>query len=160
MKETEVYGMKYEPKEKEYNQYVETVTPTSNSFRNCLWAFLVGGLICTIGQGLFNLLQYFGWNKNDSSSYVSVILVLISVILTGFNLYKKIAKYGGAGALVPITGFANGVCAPVIEFQTEGEVFGKGVKCFTIAGPVIMYGIFVSWGLGVIYWICKRAGWV
>ena len=86
--------------------------------------------------------------------------VLISVILTGFNLYKKIAKYGGAGALVPITGFANGVCAPVIEFQTEGEVFGKGVKCFTIAGPVIMYGIFVSWGLGVIYWICKRAGWV
>ena len=80
--------MKYEPKEKEYNQYVETVTPTSNSFRNCLWAFLVGGLICTIGQGLFNLLQYFGWNKNDSSSYVSVILVLISVILTGFNLYK------------------------------------------------------------------------
>ena len=94
MKETEVYGMKYEPKEKEYNQYVETVTPTSNSFRNCLWAFLVGGLICTIGQGLFNLLQYFGWNKNDSSSYVSVILVLICVILTGFNLYKKIAKYG------------------------------------------------------------------
>ena len=93
MKETEVYGMKYEPKEKEYNQYVETVTPTSNSFRNCLWAFLVGGLICTIGQGLFNLLQYFGWNKNDSSSYVSVILVLISVILTGFNLYKKIAKF-------------------------------------------------------------------
>ena len=120
--------MKYEPKEKEYNQYVETVTPTSNSFRNCLWAFLVGGLICTIGQGLFNLLQYFGWNKNDSSSYVSVILVLI--------------------------------CAPVIAFQTEGEVFGKGVKCFTIAGPVIMYGIFVSWGLGVIYWICKLAGWV
>ena len=125
MKETEVYGMKYEPKEKEYNQYVETVTPKSNSFRNCLWAFLVGGLICTIGQGLFNLLQYFGWNKNDSSSYVSVILVLISVILTGFNLYKKIAKYGGAGALVPITGFANGVCAPVIEFRPKVRCLEK-----------------------------------
>lgn len=152
--------MQFEPKEKEYNQYVETITPVSNSARNCLWAFLIGGLICTIGQVLFNLFEYAGLDKDDSSSYVSIVLVLISVVLTGLNVYKKIAKYGGAGTLVPITGFANGVCAPIIEFQTEGEVFGKGVKCFTIAGPVIMYCIFTSWVLGLIYWICKLAGWV
>ena len=132
--------MKFEPTESDYNEYVELVTPTSSVPRNCLWAFLVGGVICTIGQGIFDLL-------------VSLILVLVSVILTSLNLYKKIAKYGGAGALVPITGFANGVCAPIVEFQTEGEVFGKGVKAFTIAGPVILYGIFTSWLLGVIYWI-------
>lgn len=150
--------MKYEPKENDYNTYVENVTPTSNSFRNCLWAFLIGGIICTIGQIINNILESFGINKDDAASYVSVILVLISVLLTGFNLYKKIAKYGGAGTLVPITGFANGVCAPIIEFQTEGEVFGKGVKCFTIAGPVIMYGIFTSWVLGFIYWVCLTAG--
>ncbi len=150
--------MKYEPTEQDYNDYVENVTPTSNSLRNCLWAFLVGGIICTLGQVINNIFEYFGFNKDDAASYVSVLLILLSVILTGFNLYKKIAKYGGAGALVPITGFANGVCSPIIEFQTEGEVFGKGVKCFTIAGPVIMYGIFTSWVLGLIYWICVMAG--
>ena len=152
--------MKYEPKEKEYNQYVETVTPVSNSVKNCLWAFLAGGIICTLGQVIFNILRYFDVSEDDSASYVFILLVLISVILTGFNVYKKLAKFGGAGTLVPITGFANSVCAPIIEFQTEGEVFGKGVKCFTIAGPVIMYGIVTSWVLGVIYWICKLAGWV
>jgi stage V sporulation protein AC len=145
--------MKYEPKEAEYNMYVENVTPKSDKLRNCLWAFLVGGIICTIGQIIMNILLAAGLNKDDSSGYVSIILVLISVILTGCNIYKKIAKYGGAGALVPITGFANGVCSPIIEFQTEGEVFGKGVKCFTIAGPVIMYGIFSSYILGIIYWL-------
>ncbi len=150
--------MKYEPTEQDYNDYVENVTPTSNCPRNCLWAFLVGGIICTLGQVINNIFEYFGFNKDDAASYVSVLLILLSVILTGFNMYKKIAKYGGAGALVPITGFANGVCSPIIEFQTEGEVFGKGVKCFTIAGPVIMYGIFTSWVLGLIYWICVMAG--
>ncbi len=150
--------MKYEPTEQDYNDYVENVTPTSNCPRNCLWAFLVGGIICTLGQVINNIFEYFGFNKDDAASYVSVLLILLSVILTGFNLYKKIAKYGGAGALVPITGFANGVCSPIIEFQTEGEVFGKGVKCFTIAGPVIMYGVFTSWVLGLVYWICVMAG--
>lgn len=145
--------MKYEPKEKDYNIYVQNITPTSNSFKNCLWAFLVGGAICTLGEVLLNVIESYGFSKDNSYGYVSMILVLISVILTSFNLYKKIAKYGGAGALVPITGFANGVCAPIVEFQTEGEVFGKGVKAFTIAGPVILYGIFTSWLLGLIYWI-------
>ena len=127
--------MKFEPTESDYNEYVELVTPTSSVPRNCLWAFLVGGVICTIGQGIFDLLVHFDVKEDEAYAYVSLILVLVSVILTSLNLYKKIAKYGGAGALVPITGF------------------GKGVKAFTIAGPVILYGIFTSWLLGVIYWI-------
>lgn len=147
--------MKYEPKEKDYNIYVQNVTPTSNTFKNCLWAFLVGGAICTLGEVALNLIKMAGVDEENSYGYVSMLLVLLSVILTSLNLYKKIAKYGGAGALVPITGFANGVCAPIVEFQTEGEVFGKGVKAFTIAGPVILYGIFTSWVLGLIYWILK-----
>lgn len=145
--------MKFEPNESDYNEYVENVTPTSSAPRNCLWAFIVGGIICTIGQLIFNILTRFDVKEDEAYAYVSLILVLASVILTSLNLYKKIAKYGGAGALVPITGFANGVCAPIVEFQIEGEVFGKGVKAFTIAGPVILYGIFTSWLLGIIYWI-------
>ena len=125
--------MKFEPNESDYNEYVENVTPTSSAPRNCLWAFIVGGIICTIGQSIFNILTRFDVKEDEAYAYVSLILVLASVILTSLNLYKKIAKYGGAGALVPITGFANGVCAPIVEFQTEGEVFGKGVKAFTIA---------------------------
>lgn len=147
--------MKYEPNEKDYNIYVQNVTPTSNTFKNCLWAFLVGGAICTLGEIILKLIKMAGIDEENGYGYVSMLLVLFSVILTSLNLYKKIAKYGGAGALVPITGFANGVCAPIVEFQTEGEVFGKGVKAFTIAGPVILYGIFTSWLLGLIYWILK-----
>ena len=150
--------MKFEPNESDYNEYVENVTPTSSAPRNCLWAFIVGGIICTIGQLIFNILTRFDVKEDEAYAYVSLILVLASVILTSLNLYKKIAKYGGAGALVPITGFANGVCAPIVEFQTEGEVFGKGVKAFTIAGPVILYGIFTSWLLGLFYWLLKVAG--
>ncbi len=145
--------MKFEPMESDYNEYVEAVTPTSSVPRNCLWAFLVGGVICTVGQIIFEVLLNMGVKEDEAYAYVSLLLVLASVILTSLNIYKKIAKFGGAGALVPITGFANGVCAPIVEFQTEGEVFGKGVKAFTIAGPVILYGIFTSWLLGIIYWI-------
>jgi stage V sporulation protein AC len=145
--------MRVEPKEREYNEYVDLVTPKVNSVRNCIWAFIVGGAICTIGQVALNILLKIGVKEDAAYAYASIILVLISIILTSLGVYKKIAKYGGAGALVPITGFANGVCSPLVEFQTEGEVFGKGVKAFTIAGPVILYGILTSWGLGLIYWI-------
>ena len=145
--------MKFEPMESDYNEYVEAVTPTSSVPRNCLWAFLVGGVICTVGQIIFEVLLNMDVKEDEAYAYVSLLLVLASVILTSLNIYKKIAKFGGAGALVTITGFANGVCAPIVEFQTEGEVFGKGVKAFTIAGPVILYGIFTSWLLGIIYWI-------
>ena len=99
-----------------------------------------------------------GLDKQDAGSWCSLLLVLLSVILTGFGIYPKIVKWGGAGALVPITGFANSVAAPAIEYKTEGQVFGIGCKIFTIAGPVILYGIFTSWVLGIGYWICKLAG--
>ena len=152
--------MKQEPSNEEYNDYVEQVTPKHSCFQNCLWAFLIGGIICTIGEGISQLLQNFwGLGKDDAGSYVSMILVAMSVILTGFNLYGSIAKLGGAGALVPITGFANSVAAPCIEYQKEGQVFGIGVKVFTIAGPVILYGIVTSFVLGFIYWIGKMWGW-
>lgn len=150
--------MKIEQNKDEYNKYVETITPKHSCFKNCIHAFLVGGFICTFGQFIMNLLiNSFGYTKDDAGSFTSILLVLISVILTGFNLYKKIAKYGGAGALVPITGFANSVAAPTIEYQKEGEVFGKGVKVFTIAGPVILFGILTSFACGVIYMLIKAS---
>lgn len=151
--------MKVKQNDQEYNKYVEAITPKHSCFRNCLRAFWVGGLICIIGQGIADIMtNRFGYNKDDAASWTSIILILISIILTGFNLYKKIAKYGGAGALVPITGFANSVAAPTIEYKKEGEVFGKGVKVFTIAGPVILFGIVTSWVLGLIYWILTITG--
>lgn len=151
--------MKQEPSQKEYNQYVKQVTPTHSLVKNCFHAFWIGGLICVIGQLFFHLFQTnLDLNKEDASTYVTITLVLLSIILTGFNIYPKIAKLGGAGTLVPITGFANSVAAPCIEFQKEGQVFGIGVKVFTIAGPVILYGIFSSFVLGFIYYILSGLG--
>ena len=151
--------MKQEPSQKEYNQYVKQVTPTHSLVKNCFRAFWIGGLICVIGQLFFHLFQTnLDLNKEDASTYVTITLVLLSIILTGFNIYPKIAKLGGAGTLVPITGFANSVAAPCIEFQKEGQVFGIGVKVFTIAGPVILYGIFSSFVLGFIYYILSSLG--
>ncbi len=151
--------MKVKQNDEEYNKYVDIVTPKHSLPKNCLNAFIVGGLICVLGQSIHDIaINYFGCNEEDAGSWSSIVLVLTSVILTGFNLYKKLAKFGGAGALVPITGFANSVAAPTIEYQKEGEVFGKGVKVFTIAGPVILFGIFTSWLLGLIYLILKSIG--
>lgn len=143
-----------EKKQKEYAEYVKSVTPTHNLGLQMLKAFLVGGIICVVGQGILNYATgTLGLDKETAGSWCSLLLVLCSVILTGFNIYPRIVKWGGAGALVPITGFANSVAAPAIEYQAEGQVFGIGCKIFTIAGPVILYGIFVSWVLGVVYWI-------
>ncbi|MBE5932215.1 MAG: stage V sporulation protein AC [Lachnospiraceae bacterium] len=151
--------MKTKQTNQEYNQYVEAVTPKHNCFKNCVNAFIVGGIICTLGQVISNILiSNFQVSKEDAGAWTSIILVLISVILTSFNLYKKLAKFGGAGALVPITGFANSVAAPTIEYQKEGEVFGKGVKIFTISGPVILFGILTGWCVGLIYWILTTTG--
>lgn len=144
--------------QKQYNEYVKKITPTHNLFANMVKAFVTGGIICTIGQFILNICESYGLDKTTSGSWCSLILVLCSVILTGFNIYPSIANWGGAGALVPITGFANGVAAPAIEFQKEGQVFGIGCKIFTIAGPVILYGIFSSWFLGLIYWFAKGMG--
>lgn len=145
-------------KQKEYESYVKEKTPVHNLWQNMGKAFIVGGIICTIGQVILNYCRDRGMSEEVAGSWCSLILVLLSVILTGFNVYQKIAKWGGAGALVPITGFANSVAAPAIEFQKEGQVFGIGCKIFTIAGPVILYGIVTSWVLGMIYWIGKITG--
>ena len=138
---------------KQYEQYVKEITPVHNLGLNMCRAFLTGGLICTLGQFILNTAQNYGLNQETAGSWCSLILIFVSVILTGLNIYPKLAKFGGAGTLVPITGFANSVAASAIEYQKEGQVFGIGCKIFTIAGPVILYGIFSSWVLGLIYWI-------
>ena len=140
-------------KQKEYEKYVKRVTPVHSLPVNMIKAFFTGGLICVLGQFILNTAQSLGADKEEAGSWCSLILILISVILTGLNLYSKIGKFGGAGGLVPITGFANSVAASAIEFQSEGQIFGIGCKIFTIAGPVILYGIFASWILGLIAWI-------
>lgn len=144
-----------EQKKKQYQEYVKRVTPTHSLPMQMLHAFITGGIICVIGQGILNYAGSMGLDKETSGSVCSLLLVLLSVLLTGFGIYPTIVKWGGAGALVPITGFANSVAAPAIEFKKEGQVFGIGCKIFTIAGPVILYGIFTSWVLGLIYWAWK-----
>ena len=142
----------------QYNQYVKEITPSHNLPLNMAKAFLTGGIICVIGQVILNVAKKYGLDTKEAGSWCSLILILTSVLLTSFNLYYKIGKFGGAGALVPITGFANSVAASAIEFKAEGQVFGIGCKIFTIAGPVILYGIFSSWLLGLIDWILKIMG--
>ncbi len=147
-----------EQKNQEYNEYVKQVTPTHSLPANMLKAFITGGAICVVGQVILNVAAgTFGLDKDTAGSWCSLLLVLLSVVLTGFNIYPSLANWGGAGALVPITGFANSVAAPAIEFQKEGQVFGIGCKIFTIAGPVILYGIFTSWVL--VYWAGMYFGW-
>lgn len=156
----EVIQEKDEKQQKDkYNQYVDNMTPKNNPFWNCAKAFLVGGLICCVGEGLNSFYQYLGNDKELAGLYGTITLIALSIILTGFNIYQKLGQFGGAGSIVPITGFANSVVSPAIEFQAEGQVFGIGCKIFTIAGPVILYGIFSSWLLGLIYWIGKYFGW-
>lgn len=135
-----------------YNQYVKDMTPAHNWFLNLLKAFLVGGLICVIGQFFMNWYMRMGADQETAGFYNVLTLIGLSVILTGFQIYPRLAKFGGAGTVVPITGFANSVAAPAIEYKKEGQVFGIGCKIFTIAGPVILYGIFSSWILGIIYY--------
>lgn len=143
---------------KEYGRYVKQVTPVHSVIKNMLRAFLVGGIICTIGQVLINVFGNMGMEKETASAWSTLCLIAASVILTGFNIFPKIVKFGGAGALVPITGFANSVVAPAIEYKAEGQIFGIGCKIFTISGPVILYGILSSWILGIIYWIGQFIG--
>lgn len=147
-----------EAQKQEYKKYVKQVTPTHNLWYEMFKAFLTGGLICLLGQFILNTIMQTGLDKETSGTWCSILLVLLSILLTGLNIYPSIAKWGGAGALVPITGFANGVAAPAIEYKKEGQVFGIGSKIFTIAGPVILYGIFTSWVLGLVYWVGKLIG--
>ena len=135
---------------------IEKMAPRSPIGKDCLFAFLIGGLICTIGQLLMNGYTALGLDKQDSGTATSMTLVVMSAFLTGLSLYDDIAKHAGAGTLVPITGFANSIAAPAVEFKTEGFILGVGAKMFTIAGPVIVYGVGASVVYGLIYWIMIR----
>ena len=148
-----------EQKEKEYQEYVEQISPKTNLPLQMTKAFVTGGVICCVGQFIINMASnQFGLDKDTAVSWCSVILIFMSAVLTGLNLYGGIVKWGGAGALVPITGFANSVVASAIEYNVQGFVYGVGCQIFSIAGPVILYGIVTSWGLGIIYWIGKLLG--
>ena len=141
--------------EKEYGKLVEEISPKSPIGKDCLVAFVVGGIICAIGQFFINYYTKLGLDKDAAGMAASMTLVVISAILTGLSLYDNIAKFAGAGTLVPITGFANSIAAPAVEFKTEGFILGVGAKMFTIAGPVIVYGVSASVIYGFVYWISQ-----
>ena len=139
--------------DKEYGKLVQRLAPKSPLWKDCANAFWIGGLICVIGQLLINGYTALGMEKQDASTAASMSLVALSALLTGLSIYDDIAKHAGAGTLVPITGFANSVAAPAVEFKTEGMILGTAAKMFTIAGPVIVYGVSASVVYGLIYWI-------
>ena len=139
--------------EREYGKLVKEMSPKSPMWKDCLAAFLVGGAICTLGQVFNNWYGELGLDKEMAGTAASMSLVALSALLTGLSLYDNIAKFAGAGTLVPITGFANAVAAPAVEFKTEGFILGVGAKMFTIAGPVIVYGVSASVVYGLIYWL-------
>lgn len=139
--------------DKEYQTLTEEMSPKSPMWKDCITAFLAGGLICTLGQVFINCYSKWGLDKDTAGTAASMTLVALSALLTGLSLYDNIAKYAGAGTLVPITGFANAISAPAVEFKTEGFILGMGAKMFTIAGPVIVYGVSASVVYGFIYWI-------
>lgn len=141
--------------EKQYGELVKQMAPKSPMGKDCLFAFCIGGLICVVGQVFLNLYGKLGLEKEAAGTAVSITMVTLSALLTGLSLYDNIARYAGAGTLVPITGFANSIAAPAVEFKTEGFILGVGAKMFTIAGPVIVYGLSASVVYGFIYWICS-----
>lgn len=134
----------------DYQEYVKQKAKNSPLWKNLIWAFLVGGLICVIGQGFFDFYRYLGLEETLASSATSMTLILIAALLTGFGLFDDIAKRAGAGTLVPITGFANAMVAPALEFKSEGVITGTAVKLFTVAGPVLVFGISASIVVGLI----------
>lgn len=138
---------------KDYQEYVNQKSPNSPIIKNCFNAFWVGGLICSIGQIIFDFCQYRGFDTQMSSTIVSIILIGISAFLTGLNLFNRIGKFAGAGSLVPITGFANSIVSPAMEYKSEGYVMGVGGKMFTVAGPVLVFGISASIVVGIVYLI-------
>lgn len=138
---------------KNYQEYVNQKSPNSPIFKNCFNSFWVGGLICLIGQFIMEICKYNGLDKTASGTVVSISLIFLSAFLTSLNIFNKIGKFAGAGSLVPITGFANSIVSPAMEYKSEGYVMGVGAKMFTVAGPVLVYGISSSILIGIIYFI-------
>ena len=141
--------------EKQYGRLVKEMSPKSPMGRDCFNAFWIGGLICVLGKLLMNGYGALGMEEEQAGTAASMTLVALSALLTGLSVYDDIAKHAGAGTLVPITGFANSIAAPAVEFKTEGFVLGVGAKMFTIAGPVIVYGLAASVVYGFLYWLCQ-----
>ena len=139
--------------QKEYQEYVDQKSPNSPIIKNCFNSFWVGGLICTIGQFIMEICKYRGLDNEISSTITSIILIFLSAFLTSLNLFNKIGKFAGAGSLIPITGFANSIVSPAMEYKSEGYVMGVGAKMFTVAGPVLVYGISASILVGIVYLI-------
>ena len=139
--------------EKEYGKLISSMAPKSPIVKDCIFAFLIGGAICALGQVFINLYSMLDLDEQQASTAASMTLVALSALLTGLSLYDNIAKHAGAGTLVPITGFANAIASPAIEFKTEGFILGVGAKMFTIAGPVILYGTAAGAVYGVVYWV-------
>lgn len=138
---------------KEYQEYIYNISPNSKVGVNLLKAFLVGGGICTIAQVITNLIKILGTSDEKSASLTTLLMILIGAVLTGLNIYHKITKFAGAGSIIPITGFANSIVAPAIEYKNDGYVMGVGAKMFSIAGPVLVYGILSSVVAGIIYYL-------
>ena len=144
--------------QKNYQEYVNQKSPNSPILKNCFNAFWVGGLICSIGQIIFSFCLYKGLDETSSGTIVSIILIALSAFLTALNIFNKIGKFAGAGSLVPITGFANSVVAPAMEYKSEGYIMGVGAKMFTVAGPVLVYGISTSIIVGLVYFLFNCNG--
>ncbi len=142
-------------KKKEYQKLADRKSPPSPILKNCINAFLIGGVICTIGEGISSMYKSFGLNKDMAGSATTITLIFLGILLTGLGVYSKIAHFAGAGTIVPVTGFANAVAAPAIEAKTEGYVLGVAAKIFTIAGPVIVYGTVASVIVGIGFLIFK-----
>ena len=145
--------MKHMNTQKEYQEYVDKKSPNSPIIKNCVNSFWVGGLICTIGQFIMEICKFRGLDNEVSATITSVVLIFLSAFLTALNIFNNIGKCAGAGSLVPITGFANSIVSPAMEYKSEGYVMGVGAKMFTVAGPVLVYGISTSILVGIIYLI-------
>ena len=143
---------------KDFQKISKEMAPKPQYFKNIILAFIVGGIICTIGQFILNIMLRFGKDEEAAKQWLPIIMIFIGALLTGFGVYDKIASFGGAGTVVPITGFSNAVVSPAIEFKKEGFVFGVAAKMFTIAGPVLVYGIGTSVIIGIIYYILGLLG--
>ena len=139
--------------DKEYSDFVDTKSEKSNITKNLFFAFLVGGLICVLGQIIKNIAMYYGINEDDSSTICTISLIFLGAFLTAINVYSKLGKIAGAGSIVPITGFSNSIVSPAIEFKSEGYILGLGVNMFKVAGPVLVYGITTSFLVGIVYYI-------
>jgi stage V sporulation protein AC len=140
---------------KEYQQYVEKKSPKSKTLRNCVRAFIVGGLICVLGQIITNLLKNRGFGQEVTSSLTSMVMIFLAILFTGLNVYDELGRFAGAGSIVPITGFANSMVSPAMEYKSEGYVMGVGGKMFTVAGPVLVYGVSASIVAGIIYYLIR-----